>query len=343
MSQPSFSVIIPTFNRARFLPEALDSVFIQGVADVQVIVVDDGSTDGTEAVIADYGHKHGHKIDYVRQENGGAAAARNTGLSMARGRLISFLDSDDLWVPGKMKAELSVFDNIASADAVISDSERWMENELVCRSWFEEQGLVMPENKPAPLPPMPPLWTRRKPFATCCLTITHTALERLGQPSFDTSLPTHQDWDFVIRMIHSCKVIVLPDSTAIVRRFNDGTRVGRPLPGTPYPPAVKRVMAQRRYRIFEKAQNMKGWPDEVVPHIEQARSEAAREFADNLSGWRRRGLARMVVGELQRGAYRSAAVVMASGLAPAKVRSLFSSSARAKGRTHIATTTERPS
>ena len=339
MAQPIFSVILPTFNRARFLPDALDSVFIQGVADVQVIVIDDGSTDDTEAAVARYGSN----IQYVRQENGGAAAARNTGLSLATGRFISFLDSDDLWLPGKMKAELSVFDSLASAEAVISDSERWLENELVCRSWFADQGLFVPDHKPAPLTLMPPLWTRRKPFATCCLTITRAALERLGDPPFDTSLRTHQDWDFAIRMIHSCNVIVLPDSTAIIRRFDDGSRRGRPLPGTPYPPAVKRVMAGRRYRIFEKAQNMAGWPDEVVPHIERARSEAAREFADNLGGWRRRGLARMVFSELQRGAFRSAAAVTVSGLAPARIRSLFGSAGASKRQARIAATPERPS
>ena len=319
MDAPVFSVILPTFNRDRFLRDALDSIFIQGVSDVQVIVVDDGSTDNTEAVVAAYGRG----IEYVHQENGGTAAARNTGLSRAKGRFISFLDSDDVWLPGKMKAELSIFDGDPSAEAVISDSERWMENKLVCPSWFGEQGLVVPGHKPAPLPPSPPLWARRKIFATCCLTIRRAALERLGQPPFDTSFETHQCWDFAIRMIHSCKVIVLPVHTAIVRRFDDGSRVGRPLPGTPYPAAVKRVMAYRRYRIFEKAQNMKGWPDEVVPYIKAARREAAREFADNLSGWKRLDLARLVLKEFRRGAFGSALAVMASGLAPVRLRSLF--------------------
>lgn len=339
MEEPIVSVIIPTFNRARFLPDALQSVFVQGVPDVQVVVVDDGSTDDTEGVVAAYGDS----IQYVRQENGGPAAARNTGLGLAKGRFISFLDSDDVWLPGKMKAELSTFDDAPWADAIISDAERWRENEMVCSSWFGDQGLVVPENKPNLLAPMPPLWTRRKTFATCCLTIRRAALGRLGQPAFDTSLRTHQDWDFAIRVIHSCNVMVLPQITARVRRFNDGSRLGRPLPGTPYPPAVKRVMAYRRYRIFEKAQNMKGWPHRVIPHIKKARSEAAREFAANLSGWRRRDLVRIVASELHRGAFGSAAVVMASGLVPAKIRSLFRRPSSADARAQIAATAERPS
>ena len=315
--QPIFSVVLPTFNRARLLPDALDSIFIQGVPDVQVIVVDDGSTDDTAELVAAYGRG----VQYVWQKNSGVAAARNTGVNLAKGRLISFLDSDDVWMRGKMKAELSIFDSDPLAEAVISDSERWLEDKLVCPSWFAEQGLIV--DKPTPLAPTPPLWTKRKIFATCCLTITRAAIERLGQPPFDRSFVTHQCWDFAIRMIHSCKVIVLPDRTAKVRRFDDGTRIGRPLPGTPYPTSVKRVMAYRRYRLFEKAQRMKGWPDGVVPHIKAARSEAAREFADNLSGWRRPDLARLVLKEMRRGAFGSAAAVIASGLAPSRLRSLF--------------------
>jgi glycosyltransferase involved in cell wall biosynthesis len=339
MDQPKVSVILPTFNRARFLPDALESIFVQGVPTVQVVVVDDGSTDDTEGVVEAYGER----VQYVRQENGGPAAARNTGLRLANGRFISFLDSDDVWMPGKMNAELSTFEDAPWADAIISDAERWLEGEMVCRSWFADQGLTVPENKPALLSPTPPLWTRRKTFATCCLTIRRAALERLGQPPFDTSLRTHQDWDFAIRVIHSCKVMVLPQITARVRRFNDGSRPGRPLPGTPYPPAVKRVMAYRRYRIFEKAQSMKGWPDEVIPHIENARSEAARELADNISGWSRRDLLRIIGDELHRGAFGNAAVVMASGLMPAKIRSLFRKRGTDKSRAQIAATVERPS
>jgi hypothetical protein len=236
-------------------------------------------------------------------------------------------------MPGKMKSELSAFDEAPWAEAIISDSERWLENVMVCASWFADQNLVVPENKPSLLAPMPPLWTRRKTFATCCLTIKHSALERLGQPPFDESLTTHQCWDFAIRVIHSCNIIVLPQRTAKVRRFDDGTRRGRPMPGTPYPPAVKCDMARRRYRIFEKAHNMKGWPREVVPHIEKARSEAAREFAENVSGWRRRDLAHMVVRELHRGAIGSAAVVLVSGLLPMRIRSLFRRADEADDRT----------
>jgi len=88
---------------------------------------------------------------------------------------------------------------------------------------------------------------------------------------------------------------------------------------------------------------MKGWPLEVIPHIENARSEAARELADNISGWSRRDLLRIIGGELHRGAFGNAVVVMASGLMPAKIRSLFRGGGTDKSRAQIAATFERPS
>lgn len=90
-----FSVIIPTFNRAALLREALDSVFAQTFTDFELIVVDDGSTDDTPAVIAGYGEC----IRFFRQENGGPGAARNLGIQNASGEYVAFLDSDDVWFP----------------------------------------------------------------------------------------------------------------------------------------------------------------------------------------------------------------------------------------------------
>lgn len=92
---PLFSVIIPTYNRAALLREALDSVFAQTFTDYEVIVVDDGSEDDTPAVIASYGQR----VRFYRQENSGPGAARNLGIQNAAGEYLAFLDSDDVWFP----------------------------------------------------------------------------------------------------------------------------------------------------------------------------------------------------------------------------------------------------
>jgi glycosyltransferase involved in cell wall biosynthesis len=104
---PLVTAAITTYNRARYLPGALESVFAQSYdGDVETLVVDDGSTDGTAEVLAPYGDR----IRVVRQENGGRSAARNTAVREARGAYISFLDSDDEWLPEKLAREVPVLE-----------------------------------------------------------------------------------------------------------------------------------------------------------------------------------------------------------------------------------------
>lgn len=97
---------IPTYNRASFLPEALESIFSQTFRDLEVLVVDDGSTDETPDVLADYGSR----IRIVRQANQGRSAARNRAVREARGRYVSFLDSDDCWTPEKLERQVPVLE-----------------------------------------------------------------------------------------------------------------------------------------------------------------------------------------------------------------------------------------
>lgn len=98
MSHPSISVVIPTYNRAHLVTRAIRSAQSETSEGDEIIVVDDGSTDATSEVVAELGDK---KIRYLRQDNRGAGAARNLGVEAATGDLIAFLDSDDVWLPGK--------------------------------------------------------------------------------------------------------------------------------------------------------------------------------------------------------------------------------------------------
>jgi len=101
---PLFSVVIPSYNRASLLPEALGSVASQTCDDYEVIVVDDGSTDNTKEVV----ESHKLPVRYVYQKNQGAGAARNRGIAEARGEYIAFLDSDDTWLPWKLEVQRGV-------------------------------------------------------------------------------------------------------------------------------------------------------------------------------------------------------------------------------------------
>ncbi len=103
----SVTAAIPTYNRADYIPGAIESAFAQTYdGELEVLVVDDGSTDATAEVLASYGDR----IRVIRQENGGRSAARNTAVREARGDYISFLDSDDLWLPDKLAREVPVLD-----------------------------------------------------------------------------------------------------------------------------------------------------------------------------------------------------------------------------------------
>jgi glycosyltransferase involved in cell wall biosynthesis len=102
MEQLRISVVIPTFHRANLVERALKSVLVQLDAADEVLVVDDGSTDNTEAVVRKFGDD---RVRYIWQQNAGAGAARNHGVKLASGDLVGFLDSDDEWLPGKVAVQ----------------------------------------------------------------------------------------------------------------------------------------------------------------------------------------------------------------------------------------------
>ena len=92
------TVVIPTYNRADLLGEAIDSVLTEKWPNLELLVVDDGSTDETPKLLAGYGDQ----LRVIRQENAGESAARNTGIRAATHQLVALLDSDDYWLPGKL-------------------------------------------------------------------------------------------------------------------------------------------------------------------------------------------------------------------------------------------------
>jgi glycosyltransferase involved in cell wall biosynthesis len=101
---PAVSVLLPTFERRDYVCRAVRSVFAQRYTDWELIVVDDGSTDGTEEALRSFGPR----LRYLRQENRGASAARNTGLRLAGGELVAFLDSDDRWLPDHLETVVAM-------------------------------------------------------------------------------------------------------------------------------------------------------------------------------------------------------------------------------------------
>ena len=92
------SVVIPSYNAARYIAEAIESILAQTYKNNEIVLVDDGSTDNTRELVNTYVEKYPGRIRYIFQENGGCAAARNTGILASRGKYVAFLDADDIWL-----------------------------------------------------------------------------------------------------------------------------------------------------------------------------------------------------------------------------------------------------
>jgi glycosyltransferase involved in cell wall biosynthesis len=127
MIKPSLiTVIIPMYNAARYLAEAIESVLAQSYRPIEVIVVDDGSTDSS----AEIAKAFGAPVRLVSQPQSGVAAARNTGVALAQGDFLAFLDADDLWLPGKLTLQIEALQKNPQVDAIFSHIEQFHSPEL---------------------------------------------------------------------------------------------------------------------------------------------------------------------------------------------------------------------
>lgn len=217
------SVIIPTYNRAQVLPRAVASVLAQSHSDLEVIVVDDGSSDETPGVLAAL---EDPRVRCFRQTNQGVAAARNTGLQHARGDLISFLDSDDEWLPDKLEAEVAYLAKHPEVDAVFSDPQKTDQGELHT-SFVRET-----EYFPKLIPPQPSgEWIQldRQSMYRCLLkelpvrtsTVTMRSETQRTVGLFDPAVVCCDDWDYFLRISKSHRFAYLDGPLAIIHVLGD--------------------------------------------------------------------------------------------------------------------------
>ncbi len=197
------SIILPVYNRANQLPDAINSVLMQSFRDFELIVVDDASTQDLESVVRTVGDP---RIRYIRRAvNGGAAAARNTGLAEAQGEFIAFHDSDDLWLPGKLERQLALFEKLPPEIGVVCgnhimygrDSRRRFGPGLVCLEPPPQGQLSVDEDQQARL-----LQRNR-------LSLPTSLFRRNCYPDiewFDERLRANVDWDFAIRLAAHTKI-----------------------------------------------------------------------------------------------------------------------------------------
>ena len=138
MGTPLVSVITPTFNRADLLPAAIESVRNQTCSDLEMIVVDDGSTDGTPQAVAAF---HDPRITYVGLgHTGKISLLRNAGLRKARGAFLAFLDSDDLWLPEKLQAQVNLLEAHPEAGFALCGFESFNATGTIRRNLYRPEG-----------------------------------------------------------------------------------------------------------------------------------------------------------------------------------------------------------
>jgi len=184
-SLPLISVVIPAYNAAGYIEEAINSVLNQTFQNFEIIVVDDGSQDLTKEKVLNYSDP---RIKYIYKENGGPSTARNTGIKAARGNYIAFLDYDDIWIPQKLEKQLARFSlepelglvyswvqsiNPDGSDRFVAkpENEGWVYNDLFLGN-FQHNGSVQ--------------------------LIKKECFEKTGY--FDESLLNVQDWDMWLRL-----------------------------------------------------------------------------------------------------------------------------------------------
>jgi glycosyltransferase involved in cell wall biosynthesis len=187
------SVIIPTYNRADVISQTIDNVLSQTYKNIELIVIDDGSTDNTQVTL----RRYGSRIRVVTQKNAGPAAARNRGFEMSRGDIIAFQDSDDLWKPTKLERQIALLDRVGSsvpcclcsADFKVIGGKRYTSFDMACINPSQEEGL----------------WTNvAEVLATRFVLFNQTAairrraLEKVGV--FDESLKYLEDYDLPLRL-----------------------------------------------------------------------------------------------------------------------------------------------
>jgi glycosyltransferase involved in cell wall biosynthesis len=201
INHPLVSVIIPTYNRAWSIKESIDSVLTQDLNDFELIVIDDGSTDHTIEILNSYGKD----IFVIHQRNQGVSSARNRGLMKASGSFIAFLDSDDLWLPGKLSLQVDYFNSNPTA-LICQTEEIWMRNNVRInpkKRHKKPSGMIF------------------EPSLALCLVspsavmIRRSLFDEIGL--FDETLPACEDYDLWLRI--SCKYpVYLIDLPVIIKR-----------------------------------------------------------------------------------------------------------------------------
>jgi len=216
---PLITVIITCYNIKDYVQSAIHSVLVQSYPPIEIIVVDDGSSDGTESALETY--VSDGRIIYIRKENGGPSSARNCGIRHATGDLIALLDGDDLWEPEKLESQVAAFNDNGTVGMVFCDF-----------STFDDHGNVACQKNASLYGHCKPvefdyLLSRNNFIYPSTVMIHRQIIETIGY--FDESLRGPEDYDMWLRISRQFKVIGMVNSLVRIRQHSANLTKGIPL------------------------------------------------------------------------------------------------------------------
>lgn len=198
-TNPTISIVLPTYNRAYIVGQAIESVRTQTYSDWELIIVDDGSTDNTRDVVASF---HDPRIQYLKHEtNLGLAASRNTGIRSSRGAYIANLDSDDMWLANMLERTLAAFQDIPSNILVVYS--------MCERKLADGRVALLPEVDGPRNGDLHNLFLKVNVIGMPFALVKKELFEKAGW--FDESIPALQDWEFWIRASQHTQFKFIPE------------------------------------------------------------------------------------------------------------------------------------
>ena len=213
MAPKKITALIPTYNCERYICDAIDSVLAQTYPVHEVIVVDDGSADKTESVLARYGTR----IKYIRQANAGPPAARNTGIARATGDFIALLDSDDMWLPEKLERQVKYLEKHVECGLVYTDMKTFDDTGIIEESVKVTRNLTLPSGHIFPQVFAETL------FQTSAVLIRKTCVDAVG--TFDASLRMGDDYELFMRIARHYELGYVDQPLVLYRQHpSQGTR-----------------------------------------------------------------------------------------------------------------------
>ena len=263
VSKPKVSVVVPVFNRERYIAKCVDSILSQRYRDYEVLLVDNNSNDQSVYIMKEYEKFYPHKIRCFSQSRKGAAAARNLGVKHARGEYLAFLDSDDLWFPEKLKIQMFFLEKKKEIDLIYTSYARFgADKKLRGDELLKFQGCFSDGKALPALLYQCFIWTST-------VVMKKRVFVELG--GFKESLAVGEDYDLWLRAASGCVLFGIPLVLAQYRQHDDNL-MGSQITTTD-DPAELRVVKNfiREYPEIKKMISARSWKKRLAaPFFDKA-------------------------------------------------------------------------